>query len=342
MKTKIIFSLISVIFCLVVSTQPLTAAGGLTVYSGKIETSVQLGSNNVYTMEIANTSDEPMYIGVEVRGYGMSPTQDFIALEPKDDASPYTASSYLSVSPPTFHLEPGKSQVVSISANIPAGIDDGGRYAIVYIHTAATGSGVGVISAVAARVLLTVSGSKLDTTSQIANADLVKSTAQQPAGISFTVGNNGNYHFKPQLQATIRNGTNVVATTALVVPGWPIIPGYSRQFKLDLIGTTPILPGTYQVEIEVKDESGALVTKGTFPLSVTENQTLLPPATTTPQTSTIPPSTSTLPSATTITLSPSTSAGGQPSRAFPTLLAGIAVGAILILIAMVAMGRKRK
>jgi len=292
-------------------------------------------------MEIANTSDAPMDIGVEIKGYGMSPTQDFISLPPKDDVSAYSALSLLNASPSTFHLEPGKSQVVTVTAIIAAGIGNGGRYAIVYIHTTATGSGVGVISAVAARVLLTISGSKLDTTSQIASADLVKSTAQQPAGISFTVGNNGNYHFKPKLKATVRNGTIVVATTDLVAPGWPIIPGYSRQFKLDLIGTSPLLPGTYQVEIEVKDESGILITKGTFPLSVTENQTLLPPATTTPKTSTIPPST--LPTSTTITLSPSTtSTVEQNSRSFPALLAGIAAGAILLVIAMVAVGRKRK
>jgi hypothetical protein len=327
------------------STLPVSAAGGLTVYGGKLETSVTPGSNNTYNMEVANTSDAPMDIGVAVKGYGMSPTQDFIALEPKDDASPYSAFALLEVSPATFHLEPGKSQIITVVARISAGIGDGGRYAIVLIQTGASGSGgVGVISAVAARVLLTVSGSRLDTTSQISEVNLVKSTAQQPAAVSFVVTNNGNYHFKPQIQATVRNDNSNVATTSVVAPGWPIIPGYSRQFKLDLFGASPLAAGTYHVDIEVKDESGKLVTTGSFPLVVAEKQDLLPPPTTTsPPTSTA--HVNTTPAATpqtTSPLSPSSKAPMATSQRMPVaLLAGVA-GAAIILTLGIMIGRKRK
>lgn len=345
MKTRRFVALFLIGCLFLAVTLPVSATGGLTVYGGKIETSVIPGSNSTYTMEVANTSDTPMDIGVEVKGYGVSTAQDFIALEPKDDTGLYSAVALLDVSPATFHLEPGKSQIITITSRIPAGIGNGGRYAIVLIHTTATGGGaVGVISAVAARVLLTVSGSTLDTTSQITEVGLAKSTNQLPAGVTFTVANKGNYHFKPQLQATVRDGNKVVATTSIVAPGWPIIPGYSRQFKLDLIGASPLPAGTYQVDIEVKDEAGKLITKATFPLVLTEKQNVLPSATT----SSPPPSTSsTTPIQTSSdiqTLQPSTSSESPAaSKPFPTLLfAGFTIGAAAVVILLVSQGRKRK
>jgi hypothetical protein len=343
LKLRAFVSLLFATGLFVVCSLPVSA-GGLTVYSGKIESAVISGSNNTYTMEVANTSDAPMDIGVDIQGYGMSPTQDFIVLEPTNDQSPYSASSFLKVSPTGFHLEPGKSQIITVTANVPAGISNGGRYAIVYIHTAPTGNGVGVISAVAARVLLTIPGSNLDTTSQITGVTLIKSVAQQPAGISFTVANNGNYHFKPQIQATVRSGDKVVATTELVAPGWPIIPGYSRQFKLDLAGTSPLPAGMYQVDVEVKDESGALITKGTFPLELTEKQDVLAPITTSSPPVLTPTATTTSPSSTTLTLIPTTSSTQSPkSSSFPTsLITGFVGGVAMVASLLIVTGRRKK
>ncbi len=264
--------------CLLVALASPALAGGLTVYAGKIESSVSPGKDYSYTMGVQNTSDAPMDIGVEVKGYGMSATADFDALAPEKDTGPYTARDLLAISPTGFHLEPGASQDVKITAKIPAGIGDGGRYAIIFIHTAPKGEMVGTISAVAARVLLTISGSKLDTNSQITEVSLGNTSAGAPTGVLVTVANNGNCHYEPQLQAKLKKGDRVVATTSLLVPGWPIIPGYSRQFQLNFVGRASLPAGKYDVAIEVKDESGNLVAEGTFPLEFIEEIKVLPPA----------------------------------------------------------------
>jgi len=278
---KGIISVALAVCCLSLLASPVLA-GGLTVSGAKIDDSVKPGNDYSYTIGVQNTSDAPMDIGVEVKGYGMSANQDFIVLEPKDDSNPYTARELLTVSPASFHLEPGASQPVTVTTKIPSGIGDGGRYAIVFIHTVPAGGGqVATISAVAARVLLTISGSKLDTTSQITEVSLAQNTSQEPAGVMVTVADNGNYHYEPALQATLRNGDKVVATTSVLAPGWPIIPGYSRQYQLTFAGGTAIPAGKYDVDVEVKDESGNLITKGTFPLEFTQNQ-VPTPATTAP------------------------------------------------------------
>ena len=249
-------------------------AGGLTVFGATIETSVSPGNDYSYTIKVENTSDAPMDIGVEVKGYGISANRDFIALESEEDKSPYTARELLAVSPDNFHLEPRDSQVITVTAEIPPEIGDGGRYAIVFIHTVPKGEMVATITAIAARVLLTIADSNLVTSSEITDVSLAAS--QEPVGVLVTVENKGNYHYKPQIQAKLSNGDKVVATASLS-PDWPIIPGYSRQFQIDFVGEESLSAGEYAVDIEVKDDSGKLVAGGTFPLKFAKEQEMLPP-----------------------------------------------------------------
>lgn len=332
---RVVFSLLLATWLLLWLALPGAAAGGLTVFGGKIETVVIPGSSTTFTMEVANTTDAPMDIGVEVKGYGMSTSQDFIVLEPEDDTSLYSAFALLRISPMTFRLEPSKSQTVTITTNIPNEIGNGGRYAIVFIHTIPQpGGAVGVISAVAARVLLTISGSTLNTSSRITEASLVKSTPQQPAGMTVTVANNGNHHFKPEIQATLRYGNKVVATTPVTAPGWPIIPSYSRQFKLDLIGPSPLAAGIYQVDVEVKDESGALITRSTFSMELTENQVITISGATLPSTTTL--------SATPTSALPTPTMPPAASKLFPVLLLASSAGTAIVAVIMIVLGRKRK
>ena len=87
-----------------------------------------------------------------------------------------------------------------------------------------------------------------------------------------TVVNRGNYHYMPQIQGNIRVGNQVVASSPPVTASLPIIPGYLRQFKLDFVAEEPLLPGKYEVDIEVRDEAGRLVVEHTSTLELAEEQ----------------------------------------------------------------------
>ena len=262
--------------CLLLGLAYPVLAGGLTVSGAKIETVVSPGSEYVYNMKVDNTSDEPMDIAVEIKGYGMSADRDFIALEPEEDKSPYSAREWLTADPSNFHLEPGASQEVKTTARIPSGTGEGGRYAIVLIHTISKGGMVSTITAVAARVLFTISGFSVNTASEITQISLAKAASGAPAGLTVTVANKGNYHFKPEIQAKLINGDKVVAT-ASVAPGWPIIPGYSRQFKIDFPGQESLPAAKYKVDIEVKDGAGNLLIGGNYQTQSAKNQEVLSP-----------------------------------------------------------------
>ena len=272
-KTAIIGVVVAI--CLAFGlTSTALAAGGLSVSGGKIDATVSPGSNSSYIIAVGNTSDQPMDIGVEVEGYGVSLSNDFVVLAPAADTSPYTARGWLTVSPAGFHLDAGQYQNVIVTANVPAGTGEGGRYAIVMIQTIPSpGQQIATASAVAARVLLTVTGNSVDISSQVTGIAPISPTPQSSAGIYVTVANEGNYHYNPQVDVTLMNKNNVVATGS-VNTGWPIIPGYSRQYQLNLTGQGTIPAGNYDAKIEVKDGSGNLVTQGTFPLKFTTKQSL--------------------------------------------------------------------
>ena len=272
-KTAIIGVVVAI--CLAFGlTSTALAAGGLSVSGGKINATVSPGGNSSYNITVGNTSDKPMDIGVEVEGYGVSLSNDFVVLAPAADISPYTARGWLAVSPASFHLDAGQSQNVIVTANVPAGTGQGGRYAIVMIRTIPSpGQQVATVSAVAARVLLTVNGNSVDTSSQITGIAPISATHQSPAGIYVTVANKGNYHYYPQVDVTLMNKNDVVATGS-VNTDWPIVPGYSRQYHLNLTGKGTLPAGNYEAKIEVKDGSGNLVTQSTLPLKFTTKQPL--------------------------------------------------------------------
>jgi hypothetical protein len=279
-KNKGIISLILALFGVLVVTYPVFA-GGLTVYSGKIDDSVIPGNDYTYTMKVENTSDTPMDIGIEVKGYGMSGENTFVSLEKNDDITPYTARELLSVSPDSIHLEPGNSQDITVIAKIPTGIGDGGRYAIVLIHTIPKSGTVTTVSAIAARVLLTVDGSQLVHDSEILS---VESIETEPLNMLMTVKNIGNHHYKPHIIGKLLDGDQVIAT-ASSSDGWPIIPGFSRQYKLTFTSTEKIPAGNYETDIEVQDDLGNTLTHYSSSFEVQELYT--PPTnipTTIPQT----------------------------------------------------------
>ena len=271
---KLAIIVVIVVMCLVLGMASPVLAGGLSVSGGKIETSVSPGSNSTYVITVSNASTAPMDIGVTIEGYGVSLTNDFIGLTPSDDTNPYSARTWLSVTPSNFNLNPGDSQNVTVTVNVPAGTGKGGRYAIVMIQTIPPpGQQVATVSAVAARVLLTVSGYGVDTSSQITGVTQVNSTSQAPAAVMVTLADSGNFYLYPEIDVTLMKGNQVMATGS-VDTGWPLLPGYSRQYQLNLTGNATLPSGSYEAEIEVKDGSGNTVTQKTLPVSFATNQVL--------------------------------------------------------------------
>jgi hypothetical protein len=314
--------------CLALIQASPVLAGGLSVSGGKIEVSVNPGSSLTHIINVENTSDTAMNIAVNVEGYGETDSNDFVALAAADDTGPYSARSWLAASPSSFSLATGGTQAVTVTINVPVGTGSGGRYAIVMIQTVPdSGQQVATVSAVAARVLLTVTGYSTDTSSQITAIDPVASTSDNPAGIMVTLTNNGNYNYNPQIQTTLKNGDKAIATGAFMNPGWPILPGYSRQYQMTFTGQGTIPAGKYQVDVTVKDDAGNVITSATAPVQFTSTQVL--------QTTTT--ASGAAPVASTITV---VEKGGSTINW--TIIVVAVIGGVIVIVLLVLVLQKRK
>jgi hypothetical protein len=278
-------------------------------------------------MTVQNSADSPADFGVEVDGYGTSAGQDFVMLSPANDTSPESAREMLTVTPATFHLEANAMQDLTVTATIPQGTGAGGRYAIVFIHTiAASGQQVATVSAVAARVLLTVTGNTTDTTTQVTAVDPFTPVNNNTAGVLVTVNDSGNYYVKPQVEATLMDGNKTIAS-GTVNTSWPIIPGFSRQYQVNFTGQGTIPAGKYQVAVNVKDGTGNLLTQGTYPVQFSTKQVL--------QTTTT--MSGVAPSASTITV---VEKGGNAINW--TIIIVTVIGGVIIIVLLVMVLQKRK
>lgn len=245
-----------------VLTVPVSA--GLRVDGAKIEAGVSPGSVAIYEMKVSDTSDTPMDIAIEVKGYGEAESGVQV-LDPEEDNTLYSAREYLSVSPDRFHLEVGESRDVTVTAKIPVQVGGGGRYAIIYIHTVPPeGASFATVTAVAARVLLTIEGSELIKSGDIDQIQLEKSESGQPLEISAMVKNTGNYHYQISAMGKIKNSRGEVVATSLPLPTqFPLIPAYSRRISIPFEAVEALPPGEYQADIEVKAEDGSSIARET-------------------------------------------------------------------------------
>jgi len=191
--------------------------------------------------------------------------------------------------------------------------------------------------AFAARVLFTVSDSNLTTDSQITEVRLAESG--EPESVLVTVENKGNYHYKPQIHAELSNGDKVVAIVSWS-SNWPILPGYSRQFKIDFVGEESLSAEEYMMDIELTDDSGKLLASGAYPIKLSEEQEVLSPEETTTVESpeaTSEESPEQAPTEESEQSSPTPSEGSS----FPVLpVAGIAAGTIIIITLIVVIARR--
>lgn len=259
------------------------AAPGLNVDGVLLDTTLSPGQTYIHTMTVTSGADYPMDMQVEARGFGQSPDGSTIALPPQDDDSPYTARPFISsIDKPAFHLEPGDSQQVKATINIPAGTAPGTRYAIIYISSQPGGkAGVGMVIAanvlVTLRILNSKPGKELEpgqqlesiaqtepvTTGEIINLDVPRPEAGKPIQILTTFTNTGTIHFKAKNKVTITNEAGeVISQTETLLSSSSIIPGLSRLFTATFPLTESVNdlpPGKYLVESAVTLDDDTLL-----------------------------------------------------------------------------------
>jgi hypothetical protein len=244
---------------------PLPAAAikvGGSIYTG----SIAPGSSAVHTMTIStNPGDLPVDLTLDVLGLGQSLQQSNTGLPPEKDTSPYSARTYITVSPQTFHLEPGASQEVKATIAVPQSAGDGGRYAMITIHNAPTGSGSTlIVTAISVPVVITLAGTSATKTGTITNVKVADIIPGQPIKVITELKNTGNTHYKVKTNVSIADSSGkIVATGGSDVSSRSIVPPFIGVFDTNIV--TPLPVGSYTISSTASGEDGTILDTKTIP-----------------------------------------------------------------------------
>jgi len=244
-------------------------SAGLNVSPPIIKTEVDPGQHISTEVNISVSSDETGgNYTIEALGFGFTPEGASWALKADQDKSPYSARTFLNINPTNIYLEPGKSGKVLIEADIPENVGEGGRYALLQIHSSptprdATGASISLMLNIP--VLFTIPGTKMITgeiTSLKFSEPKIKldGTKEEEAPLSamqnITVDfkNTGNYHYKARAMAELVDESGHILTNATSSASInSIIPTFTSEFKLSLIPSVQLKPGSYAIKSTVSN-----------------------------------------------------------------------------------------
>jgi hypothetical protein len=264
-------SLITIGFLIFLILYPLPAAAikvSGSVYTG----SISPGSTGVHTMTISTQPDDnPMDLTVDVLGFGQNEQQSFSGLSPEKDTSPYSARTFITVSPQSFHLDPGGSQEVKATIAVPQDAGGGGRYAMITIRNAPVGNGSTVIvTAISVPMLITLTGTTKTLTGTITDVSVADIIPGQPIRFTTALKNTGNFHYKVKNNVSVTDSAGkVVAEGGSGVSSRSLIPSFTANYEVNI--DTPLPPGTYTATSKVTMEDGTVLDTKTAPFEVQAN-----------------------------------------------------------------------
>ena len=242
---------------------PLALANpGLRVSGAKLIADVAPGQTITHTMTISiSDADPPLDMLVDVTGFGQSLEGAPQVLEASEDTSPFSAYSFITLDTASFHLDPGDSQQVTATISIPQDVSAGGRYALIDIRSQPIGEGsVGVVTAVAVPIALTIKGSELIHEGKITEVSTSDATSGQPVDIFTTFQNTGNHYFKIKGEVTVSNSQGeILDTIGVSLSPQSVLPTMSRQLKATFIPEGELPLGVYSVKSRVMLEDGTLL-----------------------------------------------------------------------------------
>jgi len=259
-----------IMIILVICTYP---ASAINVGGAKYMDTVKAGDTVIHMITVSTqATDPPMDIVVDVWGFGQTETMSYSSLSAADDTSPYSARKFITLDTGSFHLDPGDTKKITATITIPNDVGSGGRYAIISLHNAPSGSGTtAYVTAIAVPVMITIANSNLQQKGSITDVKAGEIVTGQPLRITTSLKNTGNVHYydtKNTVTVSDSSG-NVLGTVSTTPSVYAIIPTYIVNYVVTL--DKALSPGTYRVKSEVSLGDGTVLDTKTATFDVKSN-----------------------------------------------------------------------
>lgn len=258
---------------ILLAASPVSAAdSGLRVQGAILMANVSPGQNLTHKMTVSIGTDDPATeITVRVGHFGQALSGAVELLETAENTD-LSARDFITLDKESFHLEPGGSEVVTATIQVPLDVGSGGRYALINISTeAAGGGGVGMIVAVNVWILLTVKDTTLTRQGEITGLN-IEVAGGQTLNIDTIFHNIGNYHFKVNGEITISNSRGqTLGNISVPLTATSIIPGMSLRLTATYSPQEALPEGIYIVKSRVMLEDGTVLDEERAAFEVTES-----------------------------------------------------------------------
>lgn len=192
--------------------------------------------------------EDTITLQMEIEDIFPSGEEGRIRLEvPAEERDPFSLSSWITIEPEIFTLQPREEKPVKFVINTPEYAEPGGHYAGILARTQAVdgpdGVGVGIIQRIASLVLLTVPGEMEEKLSLIDFKISKNYYEYGPIEFSVRFENTGTVHLRPQTSVSVNNflGQKVVE---IPVETRNVLPGAVRRLEAEW-DQKWILPGKY-------------------------------------------------------------------------------------------------
>ena len=262
----------AVLFWAVLLASPVFAAApGLTVSNAILVSNVTPGQTLTWPMVVSlATTDPATVITVQVDGMTQGSDGSLETLPSSQDTGPYTARPFISIDQNSFPLNPGDSQTVTATIQVPQDVGAGQRFAMITLQTQAVpGAGINTISEVDVPIYLTITGSQMIDTGKITSLTTGNITTGQPITVTTNFENTGNEHFKIEGQITITNAAGtIIDTIGIPETTSNVMPGLTRQIVTPVTAAGTLSPGTYTVQSQIMLDDGTSLDQSTTTFTV--------------------------------------------------------------------------
>jgi hypothetical protein len=213
---------------------------------------------------------------IEVLGCDETADRGIVTISAEEDTGDYSARKFITPEKTVVHVEPGETRTADLIVRIPPDVGAGGRYATLRISGSPSGQGsVGIVSAMVLVMKFTVQDGPLVHTAKITELGFGQVVAGHPLGLSATIFNTGNHHYKIQGVVEIFDQLGQSVGSIPVADQSPV-PGGTRRMATTYTPSTKLAAGTFSANWRLTLEDGTLLDESRGSLDIPA--TYAPPA----------------------------------------------------------------
>ena len=250
---------------------------GLMVSNAGIVDLVSPGQTITQTMKVSiGPNNAATNVTIEVDGVAQASNGTYILLDAAQDTNPDTARPFVTVNTNSFQLQPGGSQDLVATINVPQDASLAAYFACIHIYNppvVESGSNVGISTAVDVPVYLTIKGSNFTENGKITGITTGTITNGQPVAITTSFQNTGNTYFKIEGETTVSeaqgsSGSLVLADMPVTLTASSVLPGMSRDMEADYTPSGKLSPGTYIIDSKIMLSDGSVLDETTSSFTI--------------------------------------------------------------------------